>query len=305
MSLYLTHRPIDFSEVVGNKEILSALEGVLAKKEKPHSYLLTGETGCGKTTVARIIAKKLGCKGSDYKEVDSADFRGIDTIREIRKQIQYKPLEGTCVVWLIDECHKLTNDAQNALLKTLEDTPNHVYFILATTDPQKLLNTIKGRCSQFQLKVLTDMEMYRLLKKVVLAEKSSLDKNIYEQIILDSMGHPRNALQILEQVLAVTPDKRLDVAKRKAEEYNEMIELCRVLINTRTSWKEVAKILTGLKEQEPETIRRVVLGYAQSVLLKGVINDRAGLILEEFGTPFYDSGFPKLTYACYSVCRQE
>ncbi len=302
MSLYLKYRPQNLSGIVGNTELVSALDGMLNDQEKcPHSFLLTGPTGCGKTTIGRIIAERLGCKGSDLREIDNANFRGIDTVREIIKQTQFKPLEGPCRVWIIDECHKMTNDAQNALLKILEDTPKHVYFILCTTDPQKLIGTIKGRCSVFTVKTLADAEMMGLLRRVVRAEGESLPKVVYEQIIQDSLGHSRNALQTLDQVLRVESEKRLEVAKRAAEEQSEAIELCRALIG-RKDWKEIASILTGLKGQEPENIRRVVMGYAQAILLK-TDNPQAGLVLEEFLEPFYNTGFPGLVYACYAVIK--
>lgn len=300
MSLYLKYRPGDWDSVIGNEEVVEALAGMVKDLETcPHSFLLTGPTGCGKTTIGRIIAQKLGCVGNDFREVDSADFRGIDTVREIRKQAQYKPLEGPCRVWLIDECHKMTNDAQNALLKILEDTPKHVYFILATTDPQKLLSTIKGRCSSFQVKPLSDGKMMRLLREVVKAEGESLAKPVYQQIIQDSFGHPRNALQILDQVLKTAPERRLEAAQRSAEEQSQSIELCRALLNSR-NWIQVAKILEGLKDQDPEGIRRHVLGYCQSVLLKSK-NDMAANIIECFWEPFYNIGFPGLVFACYSA----
>ena len=301
-SLYLKYRPPTLEDIVGNTEVVSSLKGMLSDPSKcPHSFLITGPTGCGKTTIGRIIANELKCKGQDFREVDSADFRGIDTIREIRKQVQYRPLESPCRVWLIDECHKMTNDAQNALLKLLEDTPPHVYLILCTTDPQKLLSTIKGRCSTFAVKPLTDDQMMSLLRSVVRAEEERLPKLVYEQIIQDSFGHARNALQILDQVLRVEQDKRLETAKRSAEEQSQSIELCRALIGGK-SWKMVSGILNGMKDQEPESIRRHVLGYVQAVLLKDD-NERAGLILEEFVEPFFNSGFPQLVYACYSVTK--
>jgi len=302
MSLYLKYRPLNFSQIIGNEQVVSSIQNMVKDTTYcPHSFLLHGETGCGKTTIGRIIASELGCKGSDLREVDSADFRGIDTVREIRKQSQYMPLESPCRVWIIDECHKMTNDAQNALLKILEDTPSHVYFILCTTDPQKLLPTIRGRCSQFQVKPLTDELMFRLLRFVVKGEEEHLAKVVYEQIIQDSLGHPRNALQILDQVLRVDPEQRLDVAKRSAEQQSQSIELCRALLSQAT-WKKVSDILKGLKDQEPESIRRHVLGYAQSVLLNGE-NDQAAAVIEALWEPLYDIGYPGLVYACYSVMK--
>lgn len=302
MSLYLKHRPNNWDEILGNEEVVDALSNMVTNLDTcPHSFLLIGPTGCGKTTIGRILAQNLGCVGNDFREVDSADFRGIDTVREIRKQAQFKSLEGPCRVWLIDECHKMTNDAQSALLKILEDTPKHVYFILATTDPQKLLPTIKGRCSTFSVKPLSEGKMMRLLRSVVKAENESIEKLVYEQIVQDSLGHPRNALQILDQVLKTTPDKRLQVAQRAAEEQSQSIELCRALLEGKP-WVSISKILTGLQDQDPEGIRRHLLGYSQAVLLKKA-NDKAALVIEELKEPLYNIGFPGLVYACFSITQ--
>ena len=202
----------------------------------------------------------------------------------------------------VHNCHKLTNDAQNALLKILEDTPPHVYFILCTTDPHKLLKTIQGRCSQFTVKPLNERQMFKLLRSVVKAEGQDIPKVIYEQITQDSFGHPRNALQILDQVLRVDPEQRLAVAKRSAEEQSESIELCRALI-AGDGWKKVSGILNGLKDQEPEGVRRHVMGYAQAVLLK-VESNRAALVLEEFREPFFNGGFSLLVLACYIIVKE-
>lgn len=302
MSLYLKYRPTNLSQVKGNEAIVVTLEGMLEDmKTCPHSFLLHGLTGCGKTTIGRIIADRLGCKEKDLQEINSADFRGIDTIRELLKNSQFLPVEGEARVWLIDECHKMTNDAQNALLKILEDTPAHVYFILCTTEPQKLLPTIKGRCIQFQVLPLNDSQMYGLLRSIVHSEKETLEKEVYEQIIQSSKGLPRNAIQILEQVLNTPTDNRMEAARKAEAEFVQSIELCRALLKG-ASWKDIRPILTGLRDQEAESIRRAVLGYTQAVLLN-TENDRAGLILEEFISPFYDGGFPQLVYACYSITK--
>jgi DNA polymerase-3 subunit gamma/tau len=302
MSLYQKHRPQSLEQVKGNEGIIQTLQGMLVKKETfPHALLFHGQTGCGKTTLARIISKELGCSEMDYKEINTADFRGIDTIRELIKNSQFSAMEGSVRVWVVDECHKLTGDAQNALLKILEDTPPHIYFILCTTESQKLLPTIRGRCSQFQVNPLTDSQMTGLLRRISRDEDVVLETEVMEQIVRDSFGLPRNAISILEQVLNVPEDRRLEVAKQTAVTVSQGIELCRALIK-QEPWKAVSKILVGLKDQEAEGIRRIILGYCQSVLLNGD-NDMAGLIMEECINPFYDSGFPQLVFACYKICK--
>ncbi len=299
MTLYRTYRPSSFDEVVGNEDIIEAIQSCLAKRGRPHSYLLHGPAGCGKTTIGRIIATELGCKGADFIELDSADFRGIDTVRGIRRQLAYAPMEGPCRVWLLDECHQFSNDAQNALLKALEEPPSHVFFILCTTMPQKLLPTIRSRCSDYAVTILTDGQMKRLLRHVVKAEDESMPAAVYAQIVLSSLGHPRRALTILDQVLGLPKEKQEAVAKRIAAEQSEVLQLCRALIEG-AAWKKVRTTLAGLQEEDPEAIRRQVLGYCKAILLKEE-NNTAAAVMEAFLDPFYDSGHHQLIYACYSV----
>lgn len=202
----------------------------------------------------------------------------------------------------VHNCHKMTNDAQNAMLKILEDTPSHIYFILCTTEVNKLISAIRGRCQEFQVKVLSDEDMKGLLRFIVKSEKEKLNTEIYEQIVQDSMGHPRNAINVLEKVLAADPDQRLAVAKKTADTQSQAIELARLLVNRNTTWKQVNVVLKGLKDQEAEGIRRVVLGYAQAILLNKE-DDRCGLVMECFMEPNFTNGFPQLTYNCYQVIK--
>ena len=301
MSLYHKYRPQTFDAVIGNESLIHLLEEATTEKneEKPHAILFTGPTGCGKTTLARIIAHKMGAVGGDYREVDSADFRGIDSIREIRKQSGYKALEGSVRVWLLDECHKLSGDAQNALLKALEDTPSHVYYILATTEPQKLLPTIRGRCMQCPTSLLEDGEMMKLLRRVVKAESESIPKDLYFKIIERGQGHPRNALQLLDTVLSVSEDQRAAVLEKMEEVELDAIELCRALIKG-AGWKTVSGLLAKLKKEEPESVRRMILAYCTTILLKEK-NHLAGAIMGEMIEPFYNTGFPGLVFACFSI----
>jgi DNA polymerase-3 subunit gamma/tau len=303
MSLYNKYRPETFEDVAGNTNTLNSLKSTFTKKEIPHAFLMTGPTGCGKTTLARIIASELDVSRENYIEINTADFRGIDMVRDLRRQAQYKPMGGTAKVWLLDECHKLSNDAQNAILKLLEDAPAHAYFIFATTNPEKLLKTFKGRCSQFTVDLLSENEMFGVLRKVVKAENENMPKVVYSQIVKSARGHVRNALQILEQVINVEEDSRLDMAKRSEQTENESIELCRMLI-AGEAWKKIANILQSLKSQnqDAEGIRRHVLGYAQSVLLKGD-NPQAAAIIEAFWEHTYEIGFPGLVYMCYESIK--
>lgn len=307
MGLYQKHRPKTFKEVKGNKNVVLSLKRLLKDLEKaPHVYLFYGKSGTGKTTLARIVASKLNCTPENVIEIDSAQFNGIDTVRDIKKNAPYVPIGGGSRVIIIDEVQKMTKDAQNAFLKLLEDTPSHLYFILCTTDPQTLLPTIKGRCSQYQTTPLEDEEMMELLTEVVDKEGDEVDEEVLNQIIIDSQGQSRNALTILEQVLATPSKRRLAVAKKSAEQQSEAIHLCRALLN-RKGWNTIKEILSGLKHQEPETIRRIVLGYANSVLLGkgGKMDYNAFIILECFEEPFYNVGFPGLTLACYRAINYE
>ena len=143
--------------------------------------------------------------------------------------------------------------------------------------------------------------MQKLLKKVVRGEEKRITISVYEQIIQDSFGLPRNALQILDRVLQVPEEQQLEMAKSSAAQASESIQLCRSLIDS-SPWKKVSTILNGLKDQDPESIRRHVLGYCQSVLLKGE-NKKAAFVMEMFRDPFYDIGFPGLVLSCYSVVK--
>jgi len=298
--LYQKYRPTKLKQIVGNIQTIDAINTMFENKNVPHAFLFTGKSGTGKTTIGRVISNMLESKGSDFKEINSADFRGIDTIRQLITNSQYPPVESKAKVWLIDEAHQMTSPAMNALLKILETPPSDTYFILCTTDPQKLLPTIKSRCSIFHMELLDVDEMKSLIKSVTKKENDKLESKVLETVMYTAQGSARYALTLLEQVLATKPKGRLKIASKSLALESQSIDLARALVKQGTGWKEIRMILKGLKGEEPETIRRSVLGYCSAILLNND-NPKAGLVMDFFIDNFYDTGFAGLIHASYSV----
>lgn len=305
LGLHLKYRPTDLNGVVGNAETVAALSAVLLRGEGeavPRTLLFSGPRGCGKTTLARIFAARAGCHEQDFHEVNAADARGIETVRDIRQAAQYRPMRGPVSVWLLDEAHMLTREAQTALLKLAEDTPPHVRLLLATTDPAKLLPTLRDRCMPFSVSPLTEEELTRLLEEVCEAEGiKRMDSAVLSRIARDALGSPRAALVVLDKVRDLPPDARAAAAERQAAAENATIDLCRALIKG-APWRAVAAILKGLGDEEPEGVRRAVLGYCSSVLLGGG-PQRAYAVMVCFDRPCYDNGRPGLVMGCYEAAN--
>lgn len=302
MSLYQKHRPKTLEEIVGNASTVAALSSLLSrpKDKQPRAFLFEGGSGCGKTTLARITATMLGCHPDDFTEVDSADFRGIDFAREIRQKMTRKPLHGSLRVWLLDECHQMTKDAQSALLKGLEDTPEHVVLMLATTDPEKLLPTIRNRCTRFALSPLEDGDLFRLLRSVSHKEGKEVSKPILKRLAAAAMGSPRAALTALDKVLDLPEDQQEEAIQLLERKETAVIDLCRALIKGE-KWSVVSPIIEGLKlVTDPEDVRRAVLGYAASVLLKSG-QSQAYVVMDSFKTPTYDLGWSGIVLSCYEA----
>lgn len=307
MQLYNKYRPQTLDQLVGNSTIVDYFTDIFDKGDPiPQAILLHGQTGCGKTTIARILANYMEVDEMDYTEINSANLRGIDTVRNVIEKVSFRPIASECRMWVFDEVHKLTNEAQNAMLKLLEDPLNERYFIFCTTDPQKLLPTVRGRCINLEVSPLSDTELIGLLRTISKKEKVKIPEEILELIAIQTEGKSRNAIQILESIIRLPIEKMEAAIKQSILESSEGIELCRALLNPKVPWKKTSNILQSLKEQkvEPESIRRMVLGYAESTLLKGgnkMIMDSAANMLEEFSEPVYDIGFPGIVLYCYSV----
>ena len=233
ITLYRKYRPSSFSEVSGENEIVKSLKLSLKNKSMAHAYLFSGPRGVGKTTIARLIAKGVNClnlgedgepcnecknckainegRFSDLIEIDAASNRSIDEIRSLKEKINYQPVEGLKKVYIIDEAHMLTKEAFNALLKTLEEPPSHVMFILATTELDKILPTIISRCQRYDFKALDIEDMKSGLKHILKEENLSMSDEVYPLIYENSSGSMRDSISILERLIVTANGKEINL----------------------------------------------------------------------------------------------
>jgi DNA polymerase-3 subunit gamma/tau len=222
------YRPRNFTEMVGQEHVVQALTNALVQQRLHHAYLFTGTRGVGKTTVSRILAKSLNCQGADgqggitsepcgvcqacrdidagrfvdYTELDAASNRGVDEVQSLLEQAVYKPVQGRFKVFMIDEVHMLTNTAFNAMLKTLEEPPEYLKFVLATTDPQKVPVTVLSRCLQFNLRPMAPETIFEHLTQVLASEQLSAEPLALRLLARAARGSMRDALSLTDQAIA-------------------------------------------------------------------------------------------------------
>jgi len=222
------YRPRNFTEMVGQEHVVQALTNALVQQRLHHAYLFTGTRGVGKTTVSRILAKSLNCQGTDglggitaepcgvcqackdidsgrfvdYTELDAASNRGVDEVQSLLEQAVYKPVQGRFKVFMIDEVHMLTNTAFNAMLKTLEEPPEYLKFVLATTDPQKVPVTVLSRCLQFNLRPMAPETVFEHLTKVLAQENLPAEPMALQLLARAARGSMRDALSLADQAIA-------------------------------------------------------------------------------------------------------
>ncbi len=214
--LYRKYRPHAWADVVGQEQVVDVLKESIKLKHTSHAYLFSGSRGTGKTSVARIFANSIGSAEDDIYEIDAASNRGIDDIRELREHVSVLPFRSPFKVYIIDEVHMLSKDAWNALLKTLEEPPAHVIFILATTELDKVPDTIISRCQTFSFK-RPNREVVRIqVEKVAKEEKIGLENGASELIAILGDGSFRDALGMLEKVIAGTNSFQITLERVEA-----------------------------------------------------------------------------------------
>ena len=211
IALYRKYRSQSFKEVVGQNSIVSVLQEAIKNKTFSHAYLFSGSRGLGKTSIARIFAGEIGTSESDLHEIDAASNRGIDDIRELREAVRSLPFESEYKVYIIDEVHMLTKEAFNALLKTLEEPPRHVVFILATTEIHKLPETIVSRCEVHHFKKPSQNTLQKFVIGIAKKEGVKLESAGADLIALLGDGSFRDTLGALQKVLNGSRDKEISL----------------------------------------------------------------------------------------------
>lgn len=266
-TLYRKYRPLNLDEVVGQQVIVKTLKNAILNNQLSHAYLFTGPRGTGKTSIAKILARTINCTNLNYTtpcnkcvnctqnlnqpvdiiEIDAASNNGVDEIRELKSKVNLVPTINKYKVYIIDEVHMLTTGAFNALLKTLEEPPAHIIFILATTEPHKIPMTILSRCQRFDFKRISNQDLVKRLKYVVDQEKIKIQENCLEEIARLSNGGMRDALSILDQVNAYADDQI------KIEQIHE--------INGTLTPVEIKNFILNIKNKKLEEILELIEQY--------------------------------------------
>ncbi len=291
MSLLTKYRPKSWGEVAGDVYSVMSIEKA-ASGDDVRSFLLHGPSGVGKTTVARLIASTREVDGPDMIEFDAASRSGVGDVRQLTDLTRTRGLNGKgnrCII--LDECHRLSAQAWDALLKTVEDCPSWVTFVFCTTEPGKVPKTVKTRCASFEMPTITRPELGKLLRTVCDGEGIKLSAKVAHALVDKAYGSPRAMLASLVTVPDGEEDDQLRSLDSWTQKSTEAFDLAQAMVQGKSE-KVCLKLLAAinLKETTPEAIRQIVLRYASAAALKG--NSQAVQVLHGFRNPYPVGGFP-------------
>jgi len=315
MTLNVDYRPMSLDEIVGNEATVESLRSVLKReKDIPGSYFFTGLPGGGKTTLAYVLKEELSISDFDFYEYNSANTRGIDTIRDIGISMRTAPMNGDRKLYLLDECHQITGPALEGLLKMLEDPPKHVMFAMCTSEPEKIkgntLKAIRRRCFEAEVKPLRRGQIKDLLNQVLEAENDKeFPDEIITKIAVSCWGSAGQALSLLDSVIDMDDiDQMEEAIENLVVSEKSVKELCKILIDHRITgdnkWEQIRKVLPNLKG-DLESTRYAICTYLEKVIVgrpmsPGLLNAAAC-----FTDSFMYTGRLGLVLACALACSAE
>lgn len=288
--LHDKYRPKRFVDVFGQEHLIPKLEEAI-KARSSHAFLFSGPAGCGKTTLARICARELGCKDIDIRETDGATDSGVDEMRTLQNAMRYRPISGPARACIIDEAHRISKQAFDSLLKVMEEPPEHLFWFLCTTAPEKLQKTIKSRCMPFTVKSLSDDDMKEFLGDIAKAEKLKTSPEVLSVCAIEAQGSMRQGLVNLALCGACKGRREAKALLQRADESDPMRELCQLVVRG-GSWQKFMAIMEKLEDQSPEGIRIMIVNYLGGCLQRA--NNKEEVmgfltLLQNFETPYNDS----------------
>ncbi len=305
-ALYNKYRPQGFADVAGQGHVVRILQNALVHNRVSHAYLFSGERGTGKTTVGRILAKALNCQRGiqpepcndcehcrsvgaeaflDLIEIDAASHTSVNDIRDLREKVRYRPAAGRYKVYLIDEVHQLSRSAYNAFLKTLEEPPDHAVFILATTDPHRVLPTVRSRCQHLRFKRIGHAQMISQLQRIVRLEEAMADDQALALIARNAEGSLRDALGLLEQGLAYADNRLTERQMREllgAAGYEGVSVIAAAIARGAVNDAMTALAKSVDDGADPTALHRQLVGFFRAVLM--LLTSRSESVLNQYSS---------------------
>lgn len=289
-SLILKYRPSKLEEVIGQDPVVKSLAEIVAKK-RANAFCFVGPAGTGKTTLARIVADMMGANATEIIEVDAAKYNGIDEMRNLTDGLQYKPLrQGEVKALILNECHRLSANAWDSLLMSMEEPPPHARWFLTTTDAKKIPKAASTRCVRLELKpVPSHIMLELLLGPVAEIEEIKVSQKVLKLCAEEANGSPRQALSNLTLCSAAADEKEAAALLRTAVLSEGAIELARALMGAQSGWSQLMEAVAKMKDEDSESVRHVVNAYAAKVV-GGAGSpqkaQRALAVLDAFSMPF-------------------